>query len=63
MVKEVPFLNENLSIYSCFIDVLYDLRRILTLAFALMSSAALKCVKWYDLFLWLKNVFNMSVLL
>ena len=42
MVKEVPFLNENLSIYSCFIDVLYDLRRILALAFALMSSAAFK---------------------
>ena len=33
MVKEVPFLNENLSIYSCFIDVLYDLRRILALTF------------------------------
>ena len=45
MVKEVLFLKENLSIYSCFIDVLYDLRRILTLAFALMSSAAFKCVK------------------
>ena len=44
-VKEVLFSNENLSIYSCFIDVLYDLRRILTLAFALMSSAAFKCVK------------------
>ena len=29
MVKEVPFLNGNLSIYSFFIDVLYDLRRIL----------------------------------
>ena len=28
MVKEIPFLNGNLSIYSCFIDVLYDLRRI-----------------------------------
>ena len=25
MVKEVPFLNGNLSVYSCFIDVLYDL--------------------------------------
>ena len=33
MVKEVPFLNGNLSIYSCFIDVLYDLRRILALTF------------------------------
>ena len=32
MVKEVPFLNGNLSIYSCFIDVLYDLRRIRILA-------------------------------
>ena len=33
MIKEVPFLNENLSIYSCFIDVLYNLRRILALTF------------------------------
>ena len=33
MVKEVPFLNGNLSVYSCFIDVLYDLRRILALTF------------------------------
>ena len=33
MVKEVPFLNGNLSIYSCFINVLYDLRRILALTF------------------------------
>ena len=33
MVKEVPFLNGNLSIYSCFIDVLYDLGRILALTF------------------------------
>ena len=31
MVKEIPFLNGNLSIYSCFIDVLYDLRRVLAL--------------------------------
>ena len=31
MVKDVPFLNGNLGIYSCFIDVLYDLRRILAL--------------------------------
>ena len=33
MVMEVPFLNGNLSIYSCFIVVLYDLRRILALTF------------------------------
>ena len=33
MVKEVPFLDGNLSIYSCFIDVLYDFRRILVLTF------------------------------
>ena len=33
MVKEIPFLNENLSVYSCVIDVLYDLRRILALTF------------------------------
>ena len=33
MVKEVPFLHRNLSIYSCFIDVLYHLRWILTLTF------------------------------
>ena len=33
MVKEVPFLNGNLSIYSCFIDVLCHLRWILTLTF------------------------------
>ena len=33
MVMEVPFLNGNLSIYSCFIVVLYDLRRILALSF------------------------------
>ena len=32
MVKEVPFSNRNLSIYSCFINVLYDLRRIRILA-------------------------------
>ena len=33
MVKEIPFLNGNLSIYSCFVDVLYDLRRIWPLTF------------------------------
>ena len=33
MVEEVPFLHRNLSIYSCFIDVLYHLRWILTLTF------------------------------
>ena len=33
MVKEIPFLNGNLSVYSCVIDVLYDLRRILALTF------------------------------
>ena len=33
MVKKIPFLNGNLSIYSCFIDVLYDLRRIWALKF------------------------------
>ena len=33
MVKEIPFLNGNLSVYSCFIDVLYDLRRVLALTF------------------------------
>ena len=38
MVKEVPFLNGNSSIYSCFIDVLYDLRRILALTFDVFGS-------------------------
>ena len=33
MVKEISFLNGNLSIFSCFIDVLYDLRPILALTF------------------------------
>ena len=33
MVKEIPFLNGNLSVCSCVIDVLYDLRRILALTF------------------------------
>ena len=33
MVKEIPFLNGNLSIYSCFTNILYDLRRILALTF------------------------------
>ena len=33
MVKEIPFLNGNLSVYSCVIDVLHDLRRILALTF------------------------------
>ena len=33
MVKEIPFLNGNLSVYSCFIDVLYDLRRVLAMTF------------------------------
>ena len=33
MVKEIPIVNGNLSVYSCFIDVLYDLRRILELTF------------------------------
>ena len=42
MVKEVPFLNGNLSIYSCFIDVLYDLRRILSLTFDVFGSFYLR---------------------
>ena len=33
MVKEIPIANGNLSVYSCFIDVLYDLRWILELTF------------------------------
>ena len=33
MVKEIPFLNGNLGVYSCVIDVSYDLRRILALTF------------------------------
>ena len=33
MIKEIPFLNGNLSVYSCVIDVLDDLRRILALTF------------------------------
>ena len=56
MVKEVPFLNGNLSIYSCFIDVLYDLRRILALAFTLMSSAAFKSLKWSTIQLVLREL-------
>ena len=42
MVKEVPFLNGNSSIYSCFIDVLYDLRRILALTFDVFGSFYLR---------------------
>ena len=42
MVNEVPFLNGNLSIYSCFIDVLYDLRRILALTFDVFGSFYLR---------------------
>ena len=33
MVKEISFLNGNLSIFSCSIDLLYDLRPILALTF------------------------------
>ena len=33
MVKDISFLNGNLSIFSCFIDLLYDLRPILALTF------------------------------
>ena len=33
MVKERPIVNENFSVYSCFKDVLYYLRRILALTF------------------------------
>ena len=33
MVKEISFLKGNLSIFSCFIDVLCDLRPILALTF------------------------------
>ena len=33
MVKETPFLNGNLSVYSFVINVLYDLRWILALTF------------------------------
>ena len=33
MVKEIPPLNGNLSVYSCVIDVLCDLRQILALTF------------------------------
>ena len=42
MVKKVPFLNGNVSIYSCFIDVLYDLRRILALTFDVFGSLYLR---------------------
>ena len=42
MVKEVLFLNGNLSIYSCFIDVLYDLRQILVLTFDVFGSFYLR---------------------
>ena len=42
MVNEVSFLNGNLSIYSCFIDVLYDLRRILALTFDVFGSFYLR---------------------
>ena len=42
MVKEVPLLNGNLSIYSCFVDVLYDLRRILALPFDVFGSIYLR---------------------
>ena len=33
MVMEISFLNGNFSIFSCFIDVLYDLGPILALTF------------------------------
>ena len=39
---KVPFLNGNLSFYSCFIDVLYDLRRILALTFDVFGSFYLR---------------------
>ena len=39
---KVPFLNGNLSFYSCFIDVLYDLRRILPLTFDFFGSFYLR---------------------
>ena len=39
---KVPFLNGNLSFYSCFIDVLYDLRRILALTFDFFGSFYLR---------------------
>ena len=42
MVKEVLFLNGDLSIYSCFIDVLYNLRRILALTFHVFGSFYLR---------------------
>ena len=42
MVKEIPFLNGNLSVYSFVIDVLYDLRRILALTFGFFGRFYLR---------------------
>ena len=58
MVKEVPFLNGNLSIYSCFIDVLYDLRRILALTFDVFGRFYLRerVVKWSTIQLVLREL-------
>ena len=42
MVKEIPFSNGNLSVYSCVIDVLYDLRRTLVLTFDVFGSFYLR---------------------
>ena len=42
MVMEIPFLNGNISVYSCVIDVLYDLRRILALTFDVFGSFYLR---------------------
>ena len=47
MVKEIPFLNGNLSVYSCFIDVLYDLRWILELTFNVFGRFYL-CARIHD---------------
>ena len=58
MVKEIPFLNGNLSVYSCVIDVLYDLRRILALTFDVFGRFYLRerVVKWSTIQLVLREL-------
>ena len=47
MVKEISFLNGNLSIFSCFIDNLYDLRPTLALTFDVFGRCFL-CERIHD---------------
>ena len=55
MVKEIQFLNEKLSIYSCFIDVLYTIWDGFW-RWHLMSSAAYTRVKGFSIQLVLREL-------